>query len=336
MSYLLRRIQITGGSTYIVSLPKSWVKSMGLKPGDYVQLIPQPDDSLLLVAGRKTNEPLEAGIEASPDDRPEEIARELIACYLAGYDMIRVSFTARVDEFKYYLKNLMRTKLIGLESIEESANHMVIRCLVGHVDFPIKEVLNRMHIMTLSMYKDSLKALRERNEPLINDIIQRDDEVDRFYLFCVRQLKAAVENALTMGEIGLKNPRECLGYRLIIKSIERIADHATSIACQIPLIKIKGNSQILDGIIRLGEAVLSIYEKAMDSVFRMDVKQANKVISEVENLAKLENGLVKKIFESKLNTGTAIGLRLILESIKRIAEYSADIAEIVINLGIKS
>ena len=309
---------------------------MGLKPGDYVQLIPQPDDSLLLVAGRKTNEPLEARIEASPDDRPEEMARELIACYLAGYDMIRVSFTTRVDEFKYYLKNLMRTKLIGLESIEESANHMVIRCLVGHVDFPIKEVLNRMHIMTLSMYRDSLKALREKNEPLINDIIQRDDEVDRFYLFCVRQLKAAVENALTMGEIGLKNPRECLGYRLIIKSIERIADHATSIACQIPLIKIKGNSQILDGIIRLGEAVLSIYEKAMDSVFRMDVKQANKVISEVENLAKLENGLVKKIFESKLNTETAIGLRLILESIKRIAEYSADIAEIVINLGIKS
>jgi len=74
----------------------------------------------------------------------------------------------------------------------------------------------------------------------------------------------------------------------------------------------------------------------MDSVFKMDVKQANKVISEVENLAKLENGLVKKIFESKLNTETAIGLRLILESIKRIAEYSADIAEIVINLGIKS
>ncbi|RLG07864.1 MAG: phosphate uptake regulator PhoU [Thaumarchaeota archaeon] len=336
MSYLLRRIQITGGSTYIVSLPKSWVKSMGLKPGDYVQLIPQPDDSLLLVAGRKTSEPLEARIEASPDDRPEEIARELIACYLAGYDMIRVSFTARVDEFKYYLKNLMRTKLIGLESIEESANHMVIRCLVGHVDFPIKEVLNRMHIMTLSMCMDSLKALRERNELLANDIIQRDDEVDRFYLFCVRQLKAAVENALTMGEIGLKNPRECLGYRLIIKSMERIADHATSIACQIPLIKIRGNSQILDGIIRLGEAVLSIYEKAMDSVFRMDVKQANKVISEVENLAKLENGLVKKIFESKLNTETAVGLRLILESIKRIAEYSADIAEIVINLGIKS
>ena len=61
---------------------------MGLKPGDYVQLIPQPDDSLLLVAGRKTNEPLEARIEASPDDRPEEMARELIACYLAGYDMI--------------------------------------------------------------------------------------------------------------------------------------------------------------------------------------------------------------------------------------------------------
>ena len=41
------------------------------------------------------------------------------------------------------------------------------------------------------------------------------------------------------------------------------------------------------------------------------------------------------IFESRLNTETAAGLRLIIESLRRIAEYSADIAEIVINLAIK-
>ncbi|HDO41837.1 MAG TPA: phosphate uptake regulator PhoU, partial [Candidatus Bathyarchaeota archaeon] len=39
----LRRIQLTGGSTYVVSLPKNWAKAAGIKPGDYVQLIPQPD-----------------------------------------------------------------------------------------------------------------------------------------------------------------------------------------------------------------------------------------------------------------------------------------------------
>jgi len=336
MSFFLRRIQLTGGSTYIVSLPKSWAEAANLKPGDYVQLIPQPDSTLLLIPRQKPGEQLEARITATPEDRPEELARELIACYLAGYDVIRVGFMGDVDEFKPYLKNLMRAKLIGLESIEESANHMLIRCLVGHVDFPIKEVLNRMHLMTLSMCRDALKALKEGDESLANDVVQRDDEVDRFYLFCVRQLKAAVENALLMRELGLKSPRECLGYRLIIKSIERIADHATSIASQIPLVKARRNSPIMEGVIELGGAALSIYEKAMESVFKMNLKQANRLILEVESLESLENGLVKRISESKLNMEAAVGLRLIVESLKRIAEYGADIAEIVINLAIKS
>ena len=31
---ILRKLQITGGSTFIVSLPKSWIKTLGLNAGD--------------------------------------------------------------------------------------------------------------------------------------------------------------------------------------------------------------------------------------------------------------------------------------------------------------
>ena len=48
----LRKVQLTGGSTYAVSLPKNWAKAAGIKPGDHVQLIPQPDMSLLIVPGK--------------------------------------------------------------------------------------------------------------------------------------------------------------------------------------------------------------------------------------------------------------------------------------------
>lgn len=331
----LRRVQVTGGSTYIVSLPKSWAESIGLKPGDYVQVIPQPDSSLLIVPRREREGSLEASISATPESSPEEVARMLIAYYLAGYEAIRINFSGRVDEFKAYLKSIMRTKLIGLELVEESTAHMVVRCLLGYVDFPITDALNRMYAMTLSMCRDALKALRERDASLVNDVIQRDDEVDRLYLFCVRQLKAAVENALLMREVGLKSARECLGYRLIIKSIERIADHAARIASQAALPKSGEVGRVMDQISKMAEQVLKIYEGAMQSLFRSNVKQANTVIVEAGELARREKEIVKLIFESRLNTETATGLRLVLESLRRIAEYSADIAEIVINLAVK-
>ena len=44
----IRKIQITGGSTYIISLPKSWAKEAGLSAGSRVALSCQPDMSLLI------------------------------------------------------------------------------------------------------------------------------------------------------------------------------------------------------------------------------------------------------------------------------------------------
>ena len=41
-----RKIQYTGGSSYIVSLPKKWVQDLGLKQGDHV-LIRREGNSLL-------------------------------------------------------------------------------------------------------------------------------------------------------------------------------------------------------------------------------------------------------------------------------------------------
>jgi len=331
----LRRVQITGGSTYIVSLPKSWAESLNLKAGDYVRLIPQPDNSLLLIPRSGKESSLEAVITASPISSPEEVARELIACYLAGYDTIKIELDGRVDEFKSYLKKVMRTKLIGLELVEESTNYMVVRSLIGYVDLPIVDALKRMNLITLSMCRDAIKALKTRDRSLMNDVIQRDDEVDRLYLFCVRQLKSAVENRILMREVGLRSARECLGYRLIIKSIERVADHAVRIASQISALKTRSGSRLIDKIAKMSEIVFTIYENAVQSLFNSDMKQANKVIVRVRGLEEIEKDLVKSIFESRVGVEAAIALRLVIESLRRMAEYAADIAEIVINLAIK-
>ena len=105
----LRKVQLTGGSTYIISLPKEWASDVGIKPGDYVQVIPQPDQTLLLVPGEKVEEKSEALIDAVSAKSPEEVVREFIACYLTGYDVIRLRFGKRVDEYKARLKDVMRS-----------------------------------------------------------------------------------------------------------------------------------------------------------------------------------------------------------------------------------
>ncbi|HIE13975.1 TPA: phosphate uptake regulator PhoU [Candidatus Bathyarchaeota archaeon] len=53
-----------------------------------------------------------------------------------------------------------------------------------------------MHMMALSMHKDAIMALAEKNISLAHDVMQRDDEVDRLYFFVVRQLMIAAEKKI--------------------------------------------------------------------------------------------------------------------------------------------
>ena len=334
----LRKVQLTGGSTYVVSLPKNWARAAGIKPGDYVQLIPQSDMSLLIVPGEEGEKEglSEILIDASLAETPEDVAREFIACYLVGYDIIRLRLGRKAAEYRTYIKHMMRRKLVGVEIIDEAANYITTRCLLGYIGFPVKDALSRMHIMALSMHKDAITALRERDPSLAHDVMQRDDEVDRLYFFVVRQLKMATQKRFIIKEIGLTSLRDCLGYRLVAKSIERIADHATKMAQTIPIMEYQSiPDDIIAPITSMSTLSVETCQNAMKALYQLSIKKANQTIAEIAQITELEEKAIKLILETKLHITTVIGLRLILESIRRAAEYGADIAEIAINLAKK-
>ena len=331
----LRKIQITGGSTYIISLPKKWVRAVGLKPKDQVALIPQADMSLLIVPREelKPKEVSETTIEASAQASPEAVIRDFIAHYLVGYDIIRIKL--RDVRGRDFIKNSIRQKLIGVEVMEESADEIVIQCLLGHVELPLRRALDRMHILMLFMLKDAISALKNNDKALAEEVIRRDDEVDRLYFFIVRQLKAAVYNRVLIEEIGLSNPRDCLGYRLIAKSVERSADHAARIASIIPTITTPMNGKATEALIAMSSLAQEIHENSMKALYKYDSKLIEESMSKIKQVIDLEEEVIEQLLKLKIEPRAMVGIRLILESIRRIAEYGTDIAEIAINLAVK-
>ena len=45
-----RNIQISGGSTYVISLPKKWIEKLNLKNGDSMQIVNNANNSITLSA----------------------------------------------------------------------------------------------------------------------------------------------------------------------------------------------------------------------------------------------------------------------------------------------
>ena len=336
----MRRLQVTGGSTYIISLPKKWVTRNQLKKGSLLLISEEEDGSLAVssqVASSVEKKSSEALIKVSPSDNPNTIIRKAVAAYLVGYNMIRLKVQDHqqmTSRQRNTVKEFARRLLVGTEIVTDTPSELILQVLLSYPELSIQSALRRMCIITASMHKDALTALKDLDTQLAKSVISTDDEVDRFNLYVVRQLKMAIQNPRTIKEIGLKSARDCLGYRQVTKSVERSADHAVSIAENVLLLKQPIDEEILKNLEEMSNLAVSLFETAIESLFRLDFNLAESVIQKTKDVSfPMKEALLSS---QRIGTEEVANLRLVIESLRRTAEYASDIAEIVLNMTVES
>src|SRR5947199_6964668 len=223
------------------------------------------DSSLTLMHHEKLPAGQSKGAEVTVtpqrDQDREQVLRTILAQYLAGYDIIRVSFPASSKpDLRTYLREAARRMFVGSEIIEESKDELIVQCLSSYGDLPTPKIISRMSLIAKLMLRDAVESLRSKDRALAEEVIKRDEEIDRFYLFIVRQLTMAVLNRSLIQEIGLSDPRDCLVYRVVSKSLERIADHATRIAEMSASIESPLPPRLIDEISKASDLTISVLE----------------------------------------------------------------------------
>jgi len=335
----MRKLQVTGGSTYVLSLPKEWVTQNRLKKGSSLLIREEENGALSILPPEmgKPERPEEAFIEASPKDNPNALTRKAVAAYLVGYNIIHMKAKSQQQlssKQRNAIKNFARRLLVGTEIVTDTSTELTLQVLLSYPELSVPSALRRMCIITSSMHEDAITALKEFDSRLAEDVIATDSEVDRFHLYIIRQLKMAVQNPRIIKEIGLTNPRDCLGYRLITKTVERTADHAANIARNVLPLKKRLDEKALEKIERMSELAISSFETAIESLFTREFDIAENIIEKTKKITSLEEEAV--LFLREIGIQEITNVRLIIESVTRAAEYASDIAEIVLNLTVES
>ncbi|HYA84106.1 MAG TPA: phosphate uptake regulator PhoU [Candidatus Bathyarchaeia archaeon] len=334
-----RKIQYTGGSSYIVSLPKRWIQDLRLKQGDHVVIARQGHSTLQITPASKkiSKDQREARIEVTKDNTPYFLARKLISLYFLGFNIIHISQkdSGRLSsEQRQVMKDVVRRVLMGTEIIADSATSITVQVLINLLDLSVDAAFKRMLLIAKSMHRDAILSLRENNIELAKEILKSDDEVDRFSFYIVRQLNIAIKNEHLLKEIGLEDSRNCLGYRIIAKSTERIADHAAIIAKDIIEMETPLNKDIIEKIAEMSNFALEVLDEACLSIFKRDYESADFAIEKSRRIDTLEKGIIQ--VASKLTDISIIyRIKIITENIRRVAEYASDIAEIVLNMTVQ-
>lgn len=333
----VRKIQLTGKSTHIVSLPKKWVTMMGLKTGSQLVVAKHSDASLILTPRElvKPVYPKQAEVSVNNKENPNTLARKIIALYLTGYSSIGIRTKGeRITSLqRNFIKDLTRKKLFGTEIVSDSPKEMKLQVLLSYPELSVENALRRMCLIATSMHEDAMQALRNPKSGPAHDVIALDDEVDRFSLYIIRQLKAAVQSERILREVGFANQIECLGYRVIVKSVERIADHAVKIAEAVLSLNQAMDPYVVRKISEMSSFAKSVFEDSTKSLYKKDYFLADNVVARAERIAVIEDETMKAIAE-KIKVTEMATIRMIMESIRRTAEYASDIGEVVLNLNV--
>ncbi len=329
-----RRVQMTGGSSYIITLPKEWVKERGIKKNDILSLIPQPDGSLLIAQEEwEEHRRKMVEIDVSRIDGSKLLFRMLVGAYIRGCpSMIVYAKSALSPELRETVRNFVKST-VGLEIIEEDEKRIEVKDLLSPSEMPFDRTIKRMHMLVKNMHEDAISGLLKGNREVLEAIGTRDTEIDRLYWLIAHQYNSTLGNrkmALKMGT----SPEAGVYYFIMAKTIERVGDHAVRIADNSLKILDTGlEGGILREIGKASDMALKIFTTSIDCWLRKDMMAANENINSVERLIAYCESIGDTMLRK--NGKVAVYLGNILESIRRTGEYSTDISEMAINYLIK-
>jgi phosphate uptake regulator len=186
-----------------------------------------------------------------------------------------------------------------------------------------------MHIIVDSMHRDAMAAYAGGDAALAQDVVDRDQDVDRLYWMTMKQHTLIQKDRGLADRLGV-DIHDSLSLMLAARILERVGDHAEKIAQQAIATAGEPKTETVTGDMHaLSERAVVVMARAIESLFLHDISAANPAIDEAESLAREGEELFPKL-TGHGGKGT-MSRTAVMDSILRTIMYSTDIAEIAIN-----
>ena len=327
-----RKLQFIGGSSFMVSLPKDWIKGNSLSQGDTVLLVREPDGSLRIIPehfDRKEKDEEIAVIRELPLLDEEFLRRYIYALYILGLDEIRIAGDQIDPKVVSAVSEIVRD-LVGMEVISVSPNEVVVRCLAVE-GLEIEDVLRRLSQLVVSMYTGLKSLFNNGDREIVESIMRFEKDADRLYLLAVRQENKVLKRV--SGTFNWDELRLILGHRLVAKYLEEIGDDISAVAHYAThIMGDKLDNQVVDGLLKIMDSLFESFDMATRSFFEEDLLLAERAIQEFVRVRESIVEFIREtIAEIEHKSDHFLFLRLILENLHDISKNGKAIGEIAFN-----
>ena len=322
-----RKVQRTGKSTFIVSLPKTWATKNGIAAGSIV-FINQGDNGALTLSTDRSERDLRVKLDIG-EKTGDDLIRDIIGCYVGGYRIIEVTSPHMSSAQKKDLHQIVN-KLIGPEILEETINKVVIQDLLSSEELQSEKALRRIRTVVKSMIHDSFTSLLNNNQDeLAMDVIQRDDDVDRLNLLISRQFTEILRTGSVKQET--QNPIHAFNYMQAASNLERIADHAHRIAQIAREYNCTLADDLKEELMDMEVQLCGFIDDAISYLLQTNSDKANEMIDLIREIQKSAARIT--VTSDNLSKSEMLERLVLAASLERMFDYIMNIGELTINLS---
>lgn len=276
-----RRLISFGKTSFVTSIPKSWVTKNHLKKGDLVAL-DEKEGNLILSPESNFHEKEIEVKDLKINNLGIMTSRYIHALYKKGIDEIDISF----DDPKLIeqVQKSLGKEVIGYEIIEQKSTKCVIKNISGGLE-GFDQIMRRMFLMLIAMADESLSALENKDFVRMPSIALLEESNNRFTTSCRRILN---KNGYKKGKVG--------PIYYIIEDLENLADEYKYLCYYLHSLKDKNNVKIGKDMIDDFKEVNELLRTFYDMYYKFD---NNHVVKIGESRKKLIDKFLKIIETGK-------------------------------------
>ncbi|RDD53480.1 MAG: AbrB/MazE/SpoVT family DNA-binding domain-containing protein [Candidatus Korarchaeota archaeon NZ13-K] len=318
----VRNLQLTGNATYIVSIPKDWVRKLGLEKGSKVYLELMQDGSLRLYGSSPKRAPgIGKSFELGRGDDPNSLIRRILAAYIAGFSTVTLSFDPELKESAFEIRRFLESSVLGFNVLRESRSEFTFYAVVDEDAMRLSDTLGKLRENVHHMLEDMHSGMGRNDVKVLERVIEEDQIVDKLYLLVAKQVTRMLMNPLSVESYGLRSAAEAPQVFLAARSMERIADHAVLMARE-SLEVITSGGRIPGWLLEDFISVLDLFDSSTRLLLEPDEVEAEESARRIDDALKLIRG--RRVEDSRI--------QMLLNSMERILGYTMNVLEAVIDI----
>lgn len=309
-----RKLISFGKSSYVISLPKSWIDKNKMKKGS---LIAVREDSETLILSPKLEEEKEEpkSIKINVDGKGyKRLKREIISAYINNNHsiiLVGAELKTKAGDLRDILHNIM-----ALEIMEQTSDTVIARDFLNMTKLDFEGIIRKMDVTFRSMISDAKDSFDMNH---YEHIRQREEDVDRLAFLIYRMVKHALNKPSQAKKLGV-NSVDLLNFWWLAQNLEKATDKVKHLAKLTAQMKV--TPKLKTQISAFLKQLETNFTTTMKAYYSKNIELAFKVADEKEPL-------VNECIELQSKTWKIKHMPEILEYVKEAAVSIHNIGRII-------